>query len=244
MTTDACPKCGHEFVRRKSGYAQNPDDPIPGREIWMCSLYKAGRTLQEIGDMYGLSRERVRQIIKRHGLTGESGGQFVTSTPKLIQKESDRRKRRDEKCFSVYGCDAQTFETLNNGLRRSDNSSAAMKFANQRNSARNRGIDWRLTFFEWMNIWIASGKWDQRGQGKGKYCMARKMDTGPYSVENVYITTCDDNVRDYQAELKVRGVEGEDGYKRLPENDNLFKPRQRVQRILADAGITKGERNG
>lgn len=54
--------------------------------------------------------------------------------------------------------------------------------------------------------------------------MARKMDTGPYSEGNVYITTCDDNVRDYQARLKIDGVIAQDGYARLPENPIFEDP--------------------
>jgi hypothetical protein len=70
-----------------------------------------------------------------------------------------------------------------------------------------------------MTIWNESGKWDERGLGVGKYCMARRMDSGGYSKDNVYITTCDDNVRDYQARLKVDGVMSPDGWVRLPENE-------------------------
>lgn len=212
-----CPQCGSAYTGRVTG------GRTPGRDIWMCSLYKSGRTLQEIGDMYDMTRERVRQIIGKYGLKGKSGGKFVSSTPNKIHSEIERRKKAEARCFSTYGCDIKTFSEMNEGLRRTDKKSPVLKFVHQRNSARYRKIEWELTFFQWMTIWRNSGKWAERGQGIGKYCMARKLDTGPYSESNVYITTCDDNVRDYQAELKIRGVVGDDGYKRLPENDNLFK---------------------
>ncbi|MER6572547.1 sigma factor-like helix-turn-helix DNA-binding protein [Streptomyces sp. NPDC001093] len=35
------------------------------RDMEMCKMYAAGRTLQEIGDQYGVTRERARQIISR-----------------------------------------------------------------------------------------------------------------------------------------------------------------------------------
>ena len=62
--------------------------------------------------------------------------------------------------------------------------------------AKNRDIDWQLTFDEWWNIWEQSGKYEQRGRGAGKYCMSRYNDTGPYAVNNVYIQTIDDNNRE------------------------------------------------
>jgi len=58
-----------------------------------------------------------------------------------------------------------------------------------RGHARDRGIEFTLTFEEWWKIWQDSGHWDQRGQGSNEYCMARHNDTGPYAVGNVSIIT-------------------------------------------------------
>lgn len=38
------------------------------RNVEIVELYKSGQTLQKIGDVYGLSHERVRQILKEEGL--------------------------------------------------------------------------------------------------------------------------------------------------------------------------------
>jgi DNA-binding CsgD family transcriptional regulator len=40
----------------------------------MIELYKSGKTLQEIGDLYLLSRERVRQILTEVGVSKNDGG--------------------------------------------------------------------------------------------------------------------------------------------------------------------------
>lgn len=69
------------------------------------------------------------------------------------------------------------------------------KYSVQKRKARQRGIKWKLTFDEWLEIWIHSGKWEERGIGADGYCMCRYEDTGPYSVENVYIATVVDNAR-------------------------------------------------
>lgn len=63
------------------------------------------------------------------------------------------------------------------------------KFIRQRANARQRGVGWELTFEQWWDLWEKSGKWEQRGKRSKEYCMARKLDDGPYSLENVYITT-------------------------------------------------------
>lgn len=200
-------------------YTPPVEKVIPGREIWMCCLFRGGKTLQEIGEMYNISRERVRQLLKRHGLDSSNGGMLVNSIESQAKKAKEARERADNKSIRIYGCDRATFLRLMAGRKRAEKDSPAYLWSSQRNNAKKRGIDWDLNFFDWMTIWNESGKWDQRGLGIGKYCMARKMDSGGYTADNVYITTCDDNVRDYQARLKVDGVVSPDGWVRLPEND-------------------------
>lgn len=59
------------------------------------------------------------------------------------------------------------------------------------NAAR-RGVEFKLTFEEWLNIW--SDKYDQRGTSINSYVMCRKEDKGAYEVGNVYINTVSHNV--------------------------------------------------
>ena len=70
------------------------------------------------------------------------------------------------------------------------------KFVAQRMQARRRGIDFFLTFDEWMGIWAQSGLLSERGKGIGKYNMARFGDTGPYAVGNVFIMRHEENTRE------------------------------------------------
>jgi hypothetical protein len=67
------------------------------------------------------------------------------------------------------------------------------RYKQQMGSAQKRGIDWQFTFETWYDLWISSGHYNQMGNKKGQYCMARTNDSGPYSVSNVRITTTEDN---------------------------------------------------
>jgi len=69
-------------------------------------------------------------------------------------------------------------------------------YTQHKSNAKTRGIDFLFTFEQWRDWWIATGKWDQRGRGRGKYCMRRRGDIGPYSIDNVFCGTNEDNVRD------------------------------------------------
>ena len=69
-------------------------------------------------------------------------------------------------------------------------------YLSQLKNARERGIEFRLTFPEWLEIWIRSRRLHLRGRGKGKYCMSRKEDKGAYEVGNVKINLNKTNTQD------------------------------------------------
>lgn len=71
--------------------------------------------------------------------------------------------------------------------------SPEQKYTRQRFNALRRGIDWQFTFESWWKVWQDSGKWEQRGNQYGKYCMSRIADKGHYGPDNVEITTLQDN---------------------------------------------------
>jgi len=157
----------------------------------MASMYQAGKTLEEIGQVYGVSRERVRQIIKKeHGLTGKNGGQRA----KADARKRAQARRRDEKSFERWGCSYKDYMAVRQmgaklrSLGKAPCKNPIRAFRSQRNNARKRGIEWDISFWDWWSLWKASGKWGQRGRGTG-YMMCRFGDVGAYAVGNVYIAT-------------------------------------------------------
>jgi hypothetical protein len=94
-------------------------------------------------------------------------------------------------------------------------------FIQQRANAKRRNIEWRMTFEEWLEIWLASGRMGLRGRGVGKYCMSRFGDRGPYALGNVEIKLHEVNVS-----------EGSTGIKRTDE--------QNAARTLAMIGNQRG----
>jgi hypothetical protein len=67
------------------------------------------------------------------------------------------------------------------------------KYIAQKRQAKQRGIEWQLTFDGWMDLWVQSGKWELRGTKRGQYVMGRRGDVGPYSKDNIYICECTQN---------------------------------------------------
>jgi hypothetical protein len=64
-------------------------------------------------------------------------------------------------------------------------------------------IEWLFTFDEWIDLWLKSGKWHQRGCRRGQYVMARIGDIGPYAPWNV--------------EIKLAGENNSEGHKGIPQ---------------------------
>lgn len=65
--------------------------------------------------------------------------------------------------------------------------SARHKYAQHKSGAKKRGIEFKLTFEEWMGVW--GDKLDQRGVRSWQLGMCRIGDKGAYEVGNVYLGT-------------------------------------------------------
>lgn len=104
--------------------------------------------------------------------------------------------KRERNSLRLFGCSEAEAIAINGGAPTRDPNSAAVRYLHQRTTAGLRGIEWDISFPDWMRIWLNSGHWEDRGVGVGRYCMARHGDIGPYSATNVSIQLCTDNSRD------------------------------------------------
>jgi hypothetical protein len=158
----------------------------------MSILFRQGLTLQQIGHRYGITRERVRQILtKHHGIVGKNGGAHVTSRRRAISQAA----RKDATYLAKHGCSFAQYKellemgrSLDVGRRRTP----VGAFIQQRNNARRFGYPWKLTLWEWWTVWKKSGHWEERGRGNG-YWLTRRDKRGPFSTENVFIARGEDN---------------------------------------------------
>jgi DNA-binding CsgD family transcriptional regulator len=200
------------------------------REEIMEHLFRDGRTLESIGRLYELSRERIRQILNRRGVTAEEGGGRVKSDRLRETRWHMRKSKRDERCQKHYQCSYEVALSVNGGRNLSDSSSPCKAYRDQRRSAASRGIEWQFTLPEWWKEWQLSGKWPIRGRGKYAYCMSRKGDNGAYAPGNVSIITISQNCSD-SFKTKPSKTRRSYGIKELT-------PRQKEIATLSARGLT------
>lgn len=165
----------------------------PERDTKMVAMYRQGVTLAKIGSQFGLSRERVRQILKRIGVCAEDGG--------IARNAASRREsacaKREAYWLSKYGLPFAVVKQL-------QQDGVTKGFQDHKRNSAARGIPFHMTFIDWLSVWQASGKLDQRGRGKGKYVMSRIRDDGAYELGNVHVQLATENSR--EAVEKWRGT--------------------------------------
>jgi hypothetical protein len=86
-----------------------------------------------------------------------------------------------------------------------DETQARAKYHIHKGSAKARGIEFDLTFDEWMAIW--GDRLSQRGTKPGQLQMCRHRDEGGYTLGNVRIDTREGNVAELRQTLIRRAFE-------------------------------------
>lgn len=172
---------------------QNYD--ITPRSTLMAEMFVSGNTLQHIGDLHGICRERVRQLLIPHNLTRSDGGQCVSGARNAKKKN----KLTNAKFKKNFGCTLNQWRELLKIKGR-----PTRKYTQQRNNALRRGVKWQFNLWTWWCVWRDSGKWLMRGRMRENYVMARYGDEGPYSAENVSIITMLKNCQEIQYNLRIK----------------------------------------
>jgi Sigma-70, region 4 len=172
----------HSGFSCRKAYVKKGRRKHSGRDAEIALTFLAGTSMEEIGQKFDLSRERIRQILVSNGVQMESGG--------FARRKKERKQLRDEAaerdCLHRKGCTTAQLKTVPMEARK--------QHWQQRRNAKNRNIAWSLDLWAWWCIWRDSGHYNERG--RNGYVMARYGDVGGYVPNNVYICTSSQNVKD------------------------------------------------
>lgn len=220
-----------------NNYAQRPGvrKPDAVRTATMAGMFRDGKTLEYIGAQFGISRERVRVILKHAGVTRTEGGAAKWSK----DRRSRAAQKRDESAMRRWGCthaQRQELQALQTQAKTRELGPIGA-FARQKVNALTRGIGWNLTLWQWWTIWHESGQWENRGRRKGQFCMSRIADTGSYEAGNVRIVTVEENI----AEAYVTSPLARRKKNSVYRDDLGMTKRERAYFDLAQTGLPPKE---
>ena len=149
----------------------------------ILALRREGKTLAEIGEQVSLTRERVRQIC----------AQFEVSPPPKENRLIEKRERKPRRLL---------FDAIRRSAIDSFGRDPYEDFINHKSGSKARGIEFKLTFSEWWELW--QPYFHNRGKRADQFCMCRYMDKGAYEIGNVLIKTQKENAQEQALVRKTR----------------------------------------
>lgn len=171
------------------------DEDRYARIFILAQQWKQGKTLEELGAAFDITRERVRQLLqtaKRIGLLkGEDkGGASKRSVDRDRVHLQAKIAKEEVRVQRYFGCSRDECYAINNG--RSPWSQAVPKtlarfYYAQRRAAVNNGAAWALTFPQWKKVWDESGKWALHGRGANRYTLGRLDTSKPFEPGNAAV---------------------------------------------------------
>lgn len=174
------------------------------RELEMCQLFKSGKTLQQIGDSYGLSRERVRRLIKRNGMCWLDGGKHLEAEARRLEREKILAERREARSIKTYGCSHAEVEQINQGMALTDIGSPAYMYFRDSMNAKKRGLRFDITLPQWMDLFDIGGGLSNRCREQDGLVLGRIDKSGHYTIDNVRVVTLAENSRDTRMQTMHR----------------------------------------
>lgn len=152
------------------------------RDEIICNLFKQGKTILELADIYKVTRQRIQQVLTENGLNAKDGGKSIyyeENRRKQLAQIDEKNKQREKRLGMPL--------FLYNALQKVHPRPYYVYIA-QRNNAKQRGIEFTLTFGEWWYIWEESKQWKNHGRGFNCYVMARRDFNKGFITGNCYIT--------------------------------------------------------
>ena len=86
-----------------------------------------------------------------------------------------------------------------------DNTTPKRRYQQHKGSAKERGVEFHLSFEEWWGLWEPF--WERRGQKAQDMCMCRKADKGAYEIGNVRIATNKENQQERALEYRTANAQ-------------------------------------
>lgn len=185
-----CPCCKESVSLDRLHHATNAE---------MERRYKEGQTLSMIGAAFGVSRERVRQILRRRAVRPDAGGSKLFRTSKSARTEALALQKQENRALADYGCTWQEYREvagINNFVGHNQTKNKLLRaYWQHKHNARRTGIPWGLSLPAYAKIVEP-----HLGPGwRGRLVLSRKDKSKGFSPENTEVITLSESSRRVQS---------------------------------------------
>ena len=177
------------------------------RDAEIVSLYTKHRySIRQIGDLYGLSKQRIQQVLGYYGITKHDSERLrlieKERSQALQQREAREKSISDARHIARYGCTKGEAVILNGGHKLSTEGSLAVRFKYLGARCRRGGIEFRLTLAEYLSLRLTS----RVGRGAeecGVVCIDK---TKPLTFDNARLVSNREHSRETMLETMRKGT--------------------------------------
>jgi DNA-binding CsgD family transcriptional regulator len=166
-------------------------------------LYKSGKSLQEIGAIHGVTRERVRQVLNTRDIKKTDGGQHVKSLSRTAIREKALVEQLNLKAQSVYGCNHETLVNTRAAL-----GTRAMKldriYRTLRANAIGDRVPWNLTFPDVAEL--LKDCIHKYGKARNSVVVRRVDVEKPFTKDNVEVMRLEESSRLARITVRQKSV--------------------------------------
>ena len=148
----------------------------------ICTEFIGGKTTGELAKIYGISPQRICQILADNNVSASQGGRAVTlGVVKQYHIERDR-------CYmKKHGITYEDFKRLRKEVSPINGHIPFNIYRETKRALKRKGVKVDMTFPDWWSLWEKSGLWKHYGNRDGQYVMVLKPRCHIFKVGNVEI---------------------------------------------------------
>jgi hypothetical protein len=155
--------------------------------------------LRQIGEKLGVTRERVRQILKGEGITGKDSPLYLAGKRRREGWLVEYRAKRVEVLARKAGLSVEDWRLWRKLYRLEkargvvEGRTAQRRYMQFRTAAKVARVALELNRVEWLELWWISGHYDEIGVSNGCYVMGRIDRAKGFIKGNVVVRTASEN---------------------------------------------------
>lgn len=152
------------------------------RAVRMVELYE-NNSLRAIGEMEGISAERVRQILKKHGVRYKGSPRQKACNEGFKQRIKAQQDKVDANSIRTFGSTRKQI----NKLPSDKVARIKLMYRQFKRTALKKGHACKININQYWSVWAKSRKFDKRGTGKNNYTLTRIDFEKDITLNNIII---------------------------------------------------------